>query len=275
MLTVNELKEFFKIQNSHPKKELGQNFLVDKQTINIICDSLNLNKDDKLLEIGGGLGQLSENLIGKTNDYTIVEYDPKFIEYLSDILDTNKVKIIRGDILKYKNCYQNKIVGNLPYYITTETIEYLIKQFDNLDYSVLMIQEEAYQRIIKKSGKEYGPLNIVLDYLFENKLIKRVNKNCFFPVPAVDSIAFCLKKKQEKNIDFARNLLKITKILFLNRRKTIYNNLNNYLKNSDKSERILNELNIPLSKRPEEISTDKFVSLVEKIRYKKIIVSRK
>ncbi len=265
MLTTSELKEYFKIENSHPKKELGQNFLIDKQTISIICNSLELTSEDKLLEIGGGLGQLSEELTGLTNDYTVVEYDLKFVEFLNKTLDTKKVNIIKSDILKFDNCYQNKIVGNLPYYITTEIIEYIIRKFDNLELAILMVQEEAYQRFIKKSGKDYGSLNICLDYLFETKAIKKVNKNCFFPVPTVDSIIFSLKNKLERNKFFARDLLKITKILFLNRRKTIYNNLNNYLKNNTQTESILNELNIPLNKRPEEISTDRFVCLVKKI----------
>ena len=265
MLNVEEIKEYFKLEDSHAKKELGQNFLVEKETITTICYALNINENDKILEIGGGLGQLSEELVGKTEDYTIVELDQKFAKFLTDSFKNSNVKIVRSDILKFKDCYQNKVVGNLPYYITTDIIEYIIKRFDNLEYAVLMIQDEAYRRITKKEGKDYGPVNIALDYLFEIKIIKKVNKNCFFPVPSVDSIVFSLTKKQEKNIDFARNLLKICKILFLNRRKTIFNNLQNYLKDKDLTTSILNELKIPLTKRPEEISTDLFCKLTEKL----------
>ena len=111
MLNRDEIKDFFKLQNSHAKKELGQNFLCNKKTIDQIIDLCELKKEDKLLEIGPGLGALTNDLIGKADNFTVVEYDAKFVDYLSRCYSEKNVNIVKMNILKFNDFSFNKIVG--------------------------------------------------------------------------------------------------------------------------------------------------------------------
>ena len=125
MLNRDEIKSYFKLENSHAKKELGQNFLCNQKTIDEIVSLLKLKEDDVLLEIGPGLGALTNDLVGKTKNYTVVEYDAKFVDYLSRAYEGQNIKIVKNNILKYREYDANKIVGNLPYYITSDILLYI------------------------------------------------------------------------------------------------------------------------------------------------------
>src|SRR5574344_1996101 len=168
MLTRDEIKDYFQLENSHDKKELGQNFLCNQKTIDEIVSLVDVQKDDVLLEIGPGLGALTNDLIGKTKNYTVVEYDAKFVDYLTRAYGDKDIKIVKNNILKYKEFDANKVVGNLPYYITSDILLYLALNYHKLVRAVLMMQREAYKRITAKQGtKDYNALNIVLDYCFK------------------------------------------------------------------------------------------------------------
>lgn len=266
MLTREEIKDYFRLENSHAKKELGQNFLVNKKTIEEIIGLLNVKRGDILLEIGPGLGALTNDLIGKTNNYTVVEYDAKFVDYLTRAYGDKDIKIVKNNILKYKDYSANKIIGNLPYYITSDILLYIVVYFDNLDKAVCMIQKEAYERITAKKGtKEYNVLNIILEYSFKITKNMNVAKTSFFPMPQVDSVVLTLEKKKDINHNFIKPLLVCTRAMFLNRRKTIYNNLNSLVKNKDLTLNLLNNLNLSPTSRAEELDLNDFVSLTNEL----------
>ena len=266
MLTREEIKDYFQLENSHAKKELGQNFLVNKKTIEEIIQLIDLNEEDILLEIGPGLGALTNNLIGKTRNYTVVEYDAKFVDYLTRAYGDKDINIIKNNILKYKDFSANKIIGNLPYYITSDIFLYVAINFKKLEKAVFMIQKEAYERITAKKGtKEYNALNIILDYVFSITKNMNVSKTSFFPMPQVDSVVLTLDKRKDIDKSLIKPLLVCTRAMFLNRRKTIYNNLNCLVKNKEITNMILEQLNLAPTTRAEELDKKDFVALTNEL----------
>jgi len=262
MLTRDEIKAYFQLENSHAKKELGQNFLCNQKTVDEIVSLVDVKKDDVLLEIGPGLGALTNDLIGRTDNYTVVEYDAKFVDYLNRAYSDKDIKIVKNNILKYKDFSANKIVGNLPYYITSDILQYLAINYHKLDRAVLMMQREAHKRITAKQGtKDYNALNIVLDYCFKITTNMIVVKTSFFPMPQVDSVVLTFIKKKGVDDSFIRPLLTCTRAMFLNRRKTIFNNLSSLVKDKEKSNQILNDLNFKPNLRAEELTLNDFIGL--------------
>lgn len=261
MLSRDEIIDFFKLENSHAKKELGQNFLINKNIAIEMCNFLELNKNDNLLEIGPGLGALTDILINRTLSYTAIEYDAKFINYLSLAYKDTNLILKKQNILKNQDFEFNKIIGNLPYYITTDIIESIALKYKNLDIGIFMIQKEAYNRITAKQGKDYNALNILLMYMFDINKLFDVSKDNYFPIPTVNSIVFKMVPKREKNRAFASILYKIARISFINRRKTLFNNLKVLTKDSELLTKMFKDLDMSLLIRPEEVS----LNLYEKI----------
>lgn len=265
MLTKEEIIEYFKLENSHAKKELGQNFLCNKKVIENIVSLLNLKKSDVLVEIGPGLGALTDDLIGKCDNYTVVEYDAKFVDFLSRSHSKN-IKIVKNNILKFKDFSANKLVGNLPYYITSDILLYVALNFKNMELASFMMQKEAYQRIkAVKGSKDYNVLNLVLDYVFDFKQEFVVSKGNFFPMPNIDSVVVSFVRKKDIDETLIKPLLTTTRALFLNRRKTIFNNMNSLTKNKELTQDILKEMQIPETARSEELDLSQFIEITKKL----------
>lgn len=265
MLNEKEIKDYFLLMNSHAKKELGQNFLTNEKVAQEIVQSLNIEPTDKILEIGPGLGALTEQLINKTAEYTVVEYDKKFVEFLTNSFSSSNIKIVNMNILKFKDFSYNKIIGNLPYYISTEILVYLIKNFTNFEHGVFMVQKEFFDRITTKNKRDKTPLNYYIEYMFDVKKILLVGKNNFFPQPTVESIVFSLTKKEEKESTFAGFLFKIIDILFLNRRKNINNNLKTLIKEEEIRKEIFTNLNLDSNLRCEDLNINDFEKITNEI----------
>ena len=174
--------------------------------------------------------------------------------------------------MKYKGEEAHtKIIGNLPYYITSDILLSIALKAKNLKKAVFMVQKECYKRIIALKGKDYNALNVLLAYLFDIKEVTIVKKENFFPQPNVESLVFSLTTKNEKNHDFAGFLYKIAKICFINRRKTVFNNLVSTYKNKDEILAILKENTLTNFTRAEEISVEQFVALTSSILKSKTI----
>ena len=271
MLQRDEIMDFFKLQRSHAKKELGQNFLCNQVIINNIIDLLKIDPKDKILEIGPGLGALTNEIVDKSQKYTVCEYDPKFVEYLEKAYGQTNIQINKGNFLKFNDFDFDKVIGNLPYYITSEILLYIALNFKNLKLGVFMIQKEAFNRIVAKKGdSDYNVLNILLDYLFniEKKFI--VGASNFFPMPNVNSIVFTITPKEiDRNIVLP--LYKTIKIMFNNRRKTIFNNLNALVNNKETTTLIINKLKLNVNERPENLDLNNFLDLTNILLNMKII----
>lgn len=261
------------LKNFEYKKSLGQNFINDDNIISKMVNSIDIDKDTLVIEIGPGAGVLSKEIIPKSNHTILYEIDTRLEDILSERLkDYNNYKIIFNDFLKedvkkeVANYQYNKlyVVANLPYYITTPIIEKLINDITP-DKIVIMIQKEVADRFCAKvNSKEYGYITAYLNYFYDIKKLFDVSRNCFTPKPNVDSTIICMKKKNRdivvKDIKYFN---KFIQDCFRFKRKTLRNNLKGYDLNIIES--ILFKYGFNLTSRAENISTDIFVEIVNEI----------
>ena len=264
--------------NLHAKKKFGQNFLTDQNILSQIVNSADINKDTLVIEIGPGLGSLTELLCKASGFVLCYEIDNDLIPILNDNLkEYNNFEVINKDILEvdinsdidkyiknYKNVY---VVANLPYYITTPIILGLLSQTNKISRYVMMMQLEVADRICgKPKTKDYNALSIAIMYRATATKVIKVPRTVFIPAPNVDSAVVRLDLydnpkyicKDEKHFfDFIREC-------FSQRRKTLVNNLfNKYSK--DFIVKMLNENNIKLTARAEELDITDFIKLSDYI----------
>ena len=259
------------------KKSLGQNFLVDQNIINKIIKIGNINKNKTVMEIGAGYGNLTKAIVRmEPNKILAVEKDKKLVSFLKKkFRDCKNIKIINRDILNLieeKNLERNMIVyGNLPYNISTKILASLImlKSWPPwYDILILMFQKEVADRILAKTRtKEFSRLSVLSNWRLEINKHFNVSKNCFFPRPKINStlLSFKPKKNNPFNLKNPKNLEKVTRVLFSNRRKMINKNFNKLF---EKKESIAENLNIDLNKRPEELSSEMFYKIA--VQYEKL-----
>lgn len=249
-----------------PDKDYGQNYLLDTSICKKITDLLEIQKEDKVLEIGPGIGSLTHFICQNDANITLVDIDERMVNFLKILYNQSNVGIVLNDIRKHDVSGYTKIIGNLPYNITTETIVYLLENASSAKKMVLMCQQEAFNRFHDLSGKEYGPVSILLHLLGESKKELIVKPGSFYPAPKCSSLVFTISYKENVDRSYYFDVYKLSKKLFLNRRKTIYNNLSSYLGDKEKAEKILTSLNIPLNKRPEELPPETYVSIYEQCK---------
>ena len=253
------------------KKSLGQNFLSDKNVIRKIASIDNL-KNQTIIEIGPGSGNLTDLLIEKQpKKIILIEKDLRFCKLLKDKFRNQKdLEIHNKDILQYnfnENLLKNSIIfGNLPYNISTQILAKFIsvKTWPPFFKKVIfMFQKEVGDRILATyNSKDYGRISILTDFRLEVIQNFEISKNCFFPRPAVDSkiIVFKPKAKIKYKIHNIKNLEKITNIFFSNKRKMINKPLSKIF---DDYNNIAKKLNLNLTSRPSELSSDDYFRLTE------------
>ena len=244
--------------NVKPDKDYGQNFLVEPLISSKIVDSLELEKNDYVLEIGPGLGSLTHFVFDKCK-LDVCDIDSRMIDFLK-IFYKEDINYILNDVRKIDVSKYDKIIGNLPYNITTELVTFLLLN-STAKKMVLMCQSEAFNRFFDLSGENYGPVSILLHLLGESKKMLTVKPGSFYPVPKCNSLVFTFTYKPVVDRETATNVYKMSKSLFLNRRKTIYNNLKNYLGDSSRATNLLNELGIEQNRRPDTISPEEYLKL--------------
>lgn len=258
------------MKNFDYKKSLGQNFLMDKNIIHKISDSINPNEEDLIVEIGPGAGALTKELVKKNCDVICFEIDTRLKEILEGI-ESKRLKIVFNDFLKvnlkeyidekkYKNIY---FVGNLPYYITTAIINKIIDESNPYEITV-MVQKEVGDRFMSKpNSRDYGSLSVFLQYNFDVTKVVNVNKRCFEPVPKVDSVVVKLSKNKKFKANNEEKFYKFVKDSFTQKRKNLRNNLRNY--NLEKIEEELKKYNKDLTARAESLTVEEFVNISNNI----------
>lgn len=263
------IKEIVETTGIRPDKDYGQNFLLEPEVCKRIVDTLEINDNDKVLEIGPGLGSLTHFLSLTNSDVTLVDIDRRMIDYLLVVYNANSnVKIVENDIRKHDVNSYTKILGNLPYNITTETVLYLLKNAVNADKMVLMCQSEAFNRFFDLSGENYGPASILVRMLGTPKKLFVVKPGSFYPAPKCNSTVFEITIDKSLDRELAIKVYEFSKQLFLNRRKTISNNLNSLVKNKEIVEKVLTKLAIAPNKRPEELTPNIYIELFKELKNK-------
>ena len=264
-------------------KSLGQNFLINENILDNIIESANINNNDVVLEIGTGIGTLTQRLCEKAKKVIAVEIDKNLIPILNETLsDYDNISIINKDILKtdineeLKNLsihQKIKVVANLPYYITTPIIMKVLEDKVDVDCMVLMLQKEVADRMnATPSTKDYGSLSIAVQYYCDTSIVCKVPKSSFIPEPNVDSLVLKLVVNEKRKVDIEDEDLffKIVRGSFSKRRKTILNSLSNYedLGDKEKIQKLLEISEIDSKRRGETLSIYEFANLAK--NYKKL-----
>ncbi len=249
------------------KKKFGQNFLIDKNILNIIQENINVNSNDLIIEIGAGSGILTKKLLKLNTNVLAYEIDMDTKMYLEK-LKHKKLKVIYDDFLKRDilsdlknyNIENIFVVGNLPYYITTAIIEKIIKSNLPVKEMLFMVQKEVANRLSAKPGsRDYSYFTAYLNFNYNIKKISDVSKNSFYPVPKVESSIIKLKKHNLYNIKNEPFLIEVLKKSFKHKRKTLLNNLKEY--DQKKIKEILIRNNFDLLVRPEKIPLKTYIDI--------------
>lgn len=268
--------------NFVPKKSLGQNFLIDSNILDKIVDTAAIDKNTGVIEIGPGLGALTQKLASNAGKVIAIEIDRQLIPILQEnLLAYPNVKIINMDVLKISipelistelgNFSSVKVVANLPYYITSPIIIKLLTENSSIDSITILIQKEVAERInAKPGGKDYGSLTILIKYYAEAELVFNVSNNVFIPKPKVDSAVLQLKIRREPPVKIINQefFFEVIRSCFRHRRKTLFNNLINNLLDKEESnelKEILIKNNIDGKRRAETLSIDEFAMLANNI----------
>lgn len=254
------------LKNTKPKRSLGQNYLIDENICRNIVNTFDIKPGENILEIGPGKGAITKFLFEKTKNLKVIELDEINCRYLNETFPG--LEIISGDFLKtdlssLMNSYAEKlrVIGNIPYNITSPIIFRLMDNRKLIYDAQLMIQEEVARRITASPGnKEYGIPSVLLNVFCRTKLLFKVSRNCFYPKPKVDSRIIYLnfadsQEERLKDKDFFR---KIVKAAFGTRRKTLRNSLKNLNLNLEKTD-------IDMGRRAESLTIDEFIVMANKL----------
>ncbi|ONI45406.1 16S rRNA (adenine(1518)-N(6)/adenine(1519)-N(6))-dimethyltransferase [Epulopiscium sp. SCG-B10WGA-EpuloA2] len=254
------------------KKKYGQNFLIDAHVLSKIIKAANITKDDCILEIGPGIGSVTEELLEHAGEVISVEIDKELIPILNDQFRCfDNFTLINEDFLKLnikkvlKNKTNIKVVANLPYYITTPIIMALLESELPFINITVMVQKEVADRIIALPGtKEYGAISASIAYYAKTRLVANVPMHSFIPRPTINSAVIELSLYKTSPVDLIDKeiFFKVIKAAFSQRRKTILNSLsNNFDIEKDKLKKILEISKIGINIRGETLGTNEFATL--------------
>ena len=259
-------------------KSLGQNFLINDSVVNKIVESAQINKEDLVIEIGPGLGNLTELLLQKAGKVIAIELDQRMLKILKDrFIMYKNFEIINEDVLKVdlkklikinknSDIKKVKIVANLPYYITTPIIMKLLEEKLDIEIITVMVQKEVADRLIAIPGdKLSGAITYCVYYYATSESVVMVKNNSFIPEPEVDSevIKLCIRKNAPVKLLDEQKFFKLIKVSFMQRRKTLMNALVNggILPNKDEAKKLFNALKLDYNTRGETLSIEEFAEI--------------
>ncbi|OOB78439.1 MAG: 16S rRNA (adenine(1518)-N(6)/adenine(1519)-N(6))-dimethyltransferase [Epulopiscium sp. Nuni2H_MBin001] len=254
------------------QKKFGQNFLIDPHVLNKIIAAADISRDDCILEIGPGIGSVTEQLVEHAGKVICVEIDNQLIPILNEQFGHyDNFELIHNDILKldlgdlFGGEEKVKVVANLPYYITTPIIMILLENKLPLESITVMVQKEVALRMAAQPGtKQYGAITAVMNYYCETSLVANVPQNCFMPRPKVDSAVIKLKLYEEPpiHVEDEKMLFKVIKAAFAQRRKTLLNSLCAHFEiDKEEVKNMLDEIGIEANIRGETLGLEEFAKI--------------
>ena len=257
------------------QKKFGQNFLINTSILEEIIDAAEITREDFVLEIGPGIGTMTQYLCEAAREVVAVEIDTNLIPILGDTLSAyDNVEVMNADILKVdiakladerNGGKPIKVVANLPYYITTPIIMGLFESHVPIDSITIMVQKEVADRMQEGPGsKEYGALSLAVQYYAKPEIVVNVPPSCFMPQPKVGSAVIRLTRHENPPVDNEKLMFQVIRASFNQRRKTLANGLNNFGSFSLGKEEIqksIEELGVPVNIRGEALSLEQFAKL--------------
>ena len=281
--TINKTLEILEKNGLYTKKKFGQNFLIDQNILTSIVTKAEINKGVNVIEIGPGIGSLTEHLLENANHVISYEIDNTLIPILTKQFSTyDNFTLINKDVLEAdiaadirKHFDPNLpvyVVANLPYYITTPIIMHLLENVPEVSRYAVMVQLEVANRIVaNKGGKDYNNLTISINYRAKTYKAINVSRNVFMPKPNVDSavVIFDIYKERPYKVNNEEFFFSLIKKAFANRRKTLVNNLNQgYNLSKEEITNLLISLNFDPNVRSEALSIEQFVILSDELEKK-------
>jgi 16S rRNA (adenine1518-N6/adenine1519-N6)-dimethyltransferase len=280
--TPTRTKEILKKYGFSFKKSLGQNFLIDLNILGKIVDAAELTKEKGVIEIGPGIGALTEQLSRRAGKVVAIEIDQRLLPILADTLSSYPhTEVVHGDVLKmdlhtlirdrFNDQEKISVVANLPYYVTSAILMKLLEERLPLENIVVMIQKEVAERIASgPGGKEYGALSVLAQFYAEAEVVTIVPHSVFIPQPNVDSAVLRLRirNKPAVDVDSEEIFYRVVKASFAQRRKTLSNNLLNNLFGKERKEEMLQifaKAGIDPARRGETLSLEEFARLSNRI----------
>ncbi len=282
--TIGRTKEIVEKYNFSTKKSLGQNFLIDRNIIQEVLKKARINDDIGIIEVGPGIGSLTEQLAKVAKKVVAFEIDDRLIPVLNDTLSPyDNIKIIHEDVLQadigkvikeeFSDVKEVIVVANLPYYITTPILMNFLMYHKEISRFYTMMQKEVGERLsASPSSKSYGSLSIAIQYYTEAKIIQNVPKTVFMPPPNVDSIVVELVRHENPpvKVDDEETFFKLTRGAFVMRRKTIYNNYQSLFKDGKKKKEdilaMLEAAEIDPKRRGESLSIQEYARIYESFK---------
>lgn len=269
-----QIKELLEKNSLSPLKKFGQNFLCDENIVTKIADATGVTPDDYMLEIGAGLGALTQKLAAKAKKVLAVEIDKGLNSLYEELFEgCENIGLIEGDILdvdinKLAQTYFSGapfyVCGNLPYYITSKIIMHILDAAAPIKGMVFMMQREVAERLCAAPGStDYGSITAAVHYFAEPKLLFMVSKNCFYPAPGVGSAIVKFYMHQPPDVPH-HHYTKVLRAAFSMRRKTIYNNLKQ-LATPESIKAALEKCGIPENTRAEALAPEDFCRLAKAI----------
>ncbi|WP_028543458.1 16S rRNA (adenine(1518)-N(6)/adenine(1519)-N(6))-dimethyltransferase RsmA [Paenibacillus taiwanensis] len=280
--TPTRTKDIIRKHGFSFKKSLGQNFLIDMNVMRRIVQSADLDEHTGALEIGPGIGALTEQLAKQASKVAAVEIDQRLIPILADVMEPyNNVSVVHGDVLKvdlqalfqeqFAEMDKVSVVANLPYYVTTPIMMKLLEERLPLKNIVVMIQKEVAERMAASpGGKEFGSLSVAVQYYSEPEIVCTVPPTVFIPQPNVESAVIRLKVRDKPPVEVndESRFFEVVQASFTQRRKTIWNNLKARYSGDigiDQLQTALETAEIDPSRRGETLSLEEFARLSEAI----------
>lgn len=256
LTNTQNIIQLLKDLNLWASKKFGQNFLINRDILNVIVETADLQKTDYVIEIGPGLGVLTQELAKKAAKVTTIELDIKLIEYLEKTLPEN-VEIVYQDALKFTppKTASYKVVANIPYNITSPLISHFLQSPNPPKIMTLLIQQEVAEKIVQKQP-HHTVLSLQTQLFATPKIIKAVSRHCFFPAPKITSAIIHLEAIKNPDPQ-AKKIISLAKRAFSQKRKKLSNTL-------PEAKNILIELNLN-NLRPQSLSIDNWHSIAEKL----------
>ena len=251
-------------------KKLGQNFLIDEQVVRQIVAAAELSEADTVLEVGPGIGTLTQGLAESKAQVVAVELDTRLLPVLATTLEGyDNVRVVHGDILKVDimeevGAPSFKVCANLPYYITTPIIFALLEKRLPMERLVAMVQKEVAERMAAQpGGKDYGALSVAIQYYTEPEIAFIVPPTSFIPAPAVDSAVIVCKRREKPPVEVCDEALffRVVKAAFSLRRKMLSNSLKNMGIKSEQVAKWLELAGVDGKRRAETLSLEDFAKL--------------
>lgn len=277
--TISTTKEILDTYGLHTKKGFGQNFLIEPSVVERCAKSA--GADGAVIEIGPGIGSLTQQLAKVSQKVRSFEVDDRLIPVLHQLFqDVKNIEIVHQDFMdtdiekhirELREQYGKVVVcANLPYYITTPILFKIFESKEPVDMITVMVQKEMADRFVAEvNSQDYSALSVECQYLYDVKRLFQVKRTCFFPAPNVDSTIIQFQRKEPIHLQDKNDFFEFVKICFKQRRKTLYNNIRVLYDNNIKVLQILNNCGFNEKTRAQELSIDQFIKLYKEYRYER------